>query len=95
MTSVAQSVRVIATGVYVDTYPDPERALAETAAAFGGHLSPEARADIAQWRAGELEFIRLTPFVEFDDGFGDTRWHSAAPHRLDVEPDLADKLVLD
>ena len=71
---MSEGVRVIGTGVYIATYPDPERAIAEAAASFGQHLSPETRSDIARWQAGDLEFVRLTPFVEFDDGSGPTRW---------------------
>src|SRR4051794_693410 len=69
-----EGVRVIGTGIYVDTYPDPERAIEEAAATLGRHLSPETRAEIVGWRAGDLVFVRLTPFVEFDDGSGPARW---------------------
>jgi hypothetical protein len=132
---------MIGTGVYIDTHPDPERAIAVAAAAFGRQLSPETRADLARWHAGDLEFVRLTPFVEFDDGSGRTRWegtpqgpravplgepatstllghiellpndmsadlgisnlkvtrfaYSAAPRRVDLETNLAAKLLLD
>jgi hypothetical protein len=141
MRAMNHGVRVTGTGVYIDTYPDPEHAIAEAAAPFGRRRSPERRADLARWRAGELEFVRLTPFVEFDDGSGPVRWegtpqgpspvplgeratstllshveslpndmladlriqnlkvtrfaYTAAPHRVDLEPDLADKLLLD
>jgi hypothetical protein len=138
---MGEGVRVIGTGVYIDTYPDPDDEISEAAATFGLHLSPETRGDLARWRAGELEFVRLTPFVEFDRGSGPERWegtpqgplavplreratstllghatslpndmladlriydlkvsrfaYSAAPHRIDLDPDLADKLLLD
>jgi hypothetical protein len=69
-----QRVRVTGTGVYIDSHPAPERSLAQAASTFGRHLSPQDRADIAQWRAGEAAFVRLTPFVEFDDGCGQERW---------------------
>jgi hypothetical protein len=136
-----QRVRVIGTGIHVDEHPDPERALADVAARLGDRLSPETRLDIARWRAGEVAFVRLTPFAEFDDGSGPRRWDGtpqgpyavpltqsatstllsrvemvpsdllaelgisdmnvsrfafrAAPRRIDVEPNLAEILVLD
>jgi hypothetical protein len=36
----------------------------------GEHLTPEDRAHIARWRAGEVMFVELTAFAEFDDGTG-------------------------
>jgi len=38
-------------------------------------VSPESRADIARARAGDVAFVRLTPFVEFEDGSGHQRWN--------------------
>jgi hypothetical protein len=42
--------------------------------------------------SGEVAFVRLRAFVEFDDGSGEQR---AAPRRIDVEPGPADVLLLD
>jgi hypothetical protein len=67
-------IRILATGVFVDEHADPEPELLEAARAFGEHLSPEDRAELARWRAGELVYVRITSFVEFDDGSGVQRW---------------------
>jgi hypothetical protein len=71
---MAHRIRVIATGVRVDEHPSPEAGLLEQANAFGTPLSPEQRADVASWRAGEAVFVRVTSFAEFDDGHGAQRW---------------------
>lgn len=65
---MAQRVRILGTGIRVDLHPDPETALLEVASAFAEHASPEDRAELARWRAGEVAFVRLTSFAEFDNG---------------------------
>jgi hypothetical protein len=69
-----QTPRVIATGVRVDEYPDPEQALAAGRHVVSRPLSPEERANLAAWRSGTLLFVRTTAFVEFDVGEGTDRW---------------------
>jgi hypothetical protein len=83
---MAREIRILATGVRVDVHPDPEEALIEAAGAFGGYPSPEQRADLAHWRAGELAFVRLTSFAEFDDGSGVQRWEGTpqGPYAVSV-----------
>jgi hypothetical protein len=71
---MARGVRILGTGVRVEACPDPEDALRQVARAFGDHLSPEQRADLAGWRAGAVAFVRLTSFAEFDYGSGVQRW---------------------
>jgi hypothetical protein len=66
----------------VDEYPDPEAALIDRSDAAlidrkmraQVRLSPEQRADLARWRAGEVIFVRVTEFAEFDAGEGPQRW---------------------
>jgi hypothetical protein len=65
-----RTARVIATGVRVDEYPDPEQALAASRRVFSRNLSPEERADVAAWKSGARLFIRTTAFVEYDAGDG-------------------------
>jgi hypothetical protein len=80
-------VRVIATGVRVDEYPDPEQALAEARGVFSRNLSHEERADLAAWKSGALIFIRTTAFVEFDAGDGPDRWDGTpqGPSAIDLD----------
>jgi hypothetical protein len=70
----ARPVRILATGVLLDEYPDHEAALFEQVHRHGTHLSPEERGDIARARTGEVVFLRATAFVEFDRGAGAERW---------------------
>jgi hypothetical protein len=136
-------VRILATGVRLDEHPNHEAALVEQVGRHGMHLSPEQRADLARGRTGEVVFVRVTAFVEFDAGSGLERWEEtpqgpfaveahvsatsallhlvehqsqlpnlladfglggiavsrfqfeAAPRRIDVEPTLAGRLMLD
>jgi hypothetical protein len=71
---VGPEVQILATGVLLDEYPSHEEALLEETRAFGRHLSPEERADLARARTGEVVFVRATAFVEFDAGEGRQRW---------------------
>jgi hypothetical protein len=49
------------------------------------HLSPEQRADLAGGRAGEVVFVRVTAFVEFDRGAGLERWEETPQGPFAVE----------
>jgi hypothetical protein len=39
-----------------------------------GSPSPERRAEDAAWRRGELVYLTVTAFVEFNDESGEQRW---------------------
>src|SRR3954470_7222115 len=62
----SSSIQVLASGVFVDEHPDAEP--------FRPPMSVEDRGELARWRAGEIVFVQLTPFVEFDDGHRPQRW---------------------
>lgn len=63
---MAAAVSVRATGVRFDEAdPGPDQ---------WSRMTPERRADRAAWARGELLFVSVTAFVEFDDDSGAQRW---------------------
>lgn len=81
-------VRIVATGVRVDAHPDPGHAGAE-------HVPPEQPVDLVRWRAGQVAFVRLTSFVEFDDGSGVRRWEGTpqGPHAVALAGSATSRLL--
>lgn len=71
---------MIATGIVFEEPHDPAAAYAESV----GFLTPDARAAIAAWRAGELLLLTCAAFAEIDDGGGVRRWGgpSKGPHTV-------------
>ena len=62
------AIHMLGTGVLVSPHPDPER--------FRAPMSPEERGELAHARAGDIVYVQLTFFAEFDAGDGPTRWDS-------------------
>ena len=88
-------VRILATGVRLDEYPGHEGALVEQVGRFGKHLSPEQRSDLVRARAGEIVFVRVTAFVEFDRGAGPERWEETpqGPYAVEVQGSATSALL--
>ena len=89
MQQMTDGVRIVATGVRIDAHPDPEHH------ARPEHAPPEQPVDLVRWRAGQVAFVRLTSFVEFDDGSGVRRWEGTAqgPHAVSLAGSATSRLL--
>ncbi len=67
-------MRILGTGTHFDEYPGALDLVAARDRHDWSRLSTDQREELARARAGELLFVRMTAFVEFDRGQGAERW---------------------
>jgi hypothetical protein len=92
---LSKQLRILATGVFLDEHPNHEAALLEQVGRHGMRLSPEQRADLACGRTGEVVFVRVTPFAEFDAGDGLERWEATprGPFAVELDQSATSRLL--